>query len=154
VNIEMETHMRSRQFLFILFFAVASALSARGERIPLPIDQTTLSCSPGALEVLAPVVGPFVKGSYPGHRFQAARFDNACFFSHYLVDYAERHGGVIDAALDVRVDTVKEPILKCKKVCAFCDPECQVVGEKTYDVEKVYLDVLGIRFFGQSRLAK
>ncbi len=145
---------RLYKILFLVFvFNFTSMYSGAVEIVSLPISEGTLSCKPAALTLVATEIASLVSGKYPDFKFEAARFEHACFYRHYLIDYASKYAGHLDANVEISKRNVEEPIYTCKKPpCSFCDPDCEITGYKHYTEESVYIDVIGIRFFGRSRL--
>lgn len=123
------------------------------ETVQLEINDNSLICENGKLEVFAPAISHLLAGAYPDFRFQVPNIDNACFYRHYLLDKASQNGGQLSANVEVQINKVKEPIVSCKKPCAFCDPfDCTTIGYKEYFEESVSLEILGLRFHAKSKL--
>lgn len=123
------------------------------ETVQLEINDNSLICEHGKLEVFAPGISHLVAGVYPDFRFQVPNFDNPCFYRLYFLDKASQNGGQLSANVEVQKNKVEEPIVTCKKKpCAFCDPDCTTVGYKEYFEESVSLEILGLRFHAKSKL--
>ena len=145
------------QILTLTSFAEVKSNSvsklSTNEIVSLAINDNTLICERGKLELFAPDISHLVEGEYPDFRFQVPNFDNPCFYRLYFIDKASQNGGQLNANVEVLKNKVKEPIVSCKKPCAFCDPfDCTTIGHKEYFEESVSLEILGLRFYAKSKL--